>query len=307
MATQEYRITLPPGVTEVVVHIQVQPTARPRPTTPLPVYAQTTLPQNVKDEWEPILTGVHLRFLQNTVTPEKVKAALDLCQAQGLEAGLVIAVHNAPGPHHGVFTNFTRTLPDGEVIPDYWSDAFFNEWLRVRKEIAEAVRTHPALKWAGVDYGLDDEAWPAKPWQRVPKAWRWEYATRYVSAAWELARMYAPLPVVAQVSTFLRQGLEVLYWGYRSYKSPENLGIKHNGFHYDADALPGLEAKIRPFWEWCRTNGRMCILEPGLVPTGNAEEDRAAAEKLMERAVSWGGDMLVLQPGFLDALLVGAG
>ncbi len=307
MATQEYRITLPPGVTEVIVHIQVQPTIRPRPSTPLPVYAQVTLPQNVEEAWEPVLTGVHLRFLQNSVSPEKVQAALDLCQDKGLEAGLVIAVHNAPGPHGGVFTRFTRTLPDGEVVPDYWSDAFFNEWLRIRKEIADAVKGHPALKWVAVDYGMDDEAWPAKPWQRVPKELRWEYVTRYVSAAWELARMYAPVPVVAQVSTFLRQGLEMLYWGYRSYKSPENLGIKHNGFHYDPDALPGLEAKIRPFWDWCKVNGRLRILEPGLVPTGDEEEDRASAEKLMERAATWDAHALVMQPKFLDALAVAAG
>ena len=307
MSVHEYEIVIPPGVNEVVVRIRVQSAARPRPSTPLPIYAQVTMPDQVNDAWYPFLTGVHLRFLQNKVTPDAVRSILDLCEARGLEAGLVIAVHNAPGPHGGVFTSHTRRLPDGEVIPDYWSDAFFNEWVSIRRQVAQAVRDHPALKWVGMDYGLDDEAWPAKPWSRVPEDWRWDYVTRYVSAAWELAKMYAPLPVVAQVSTFLRQGLEMLYWGYRAYKSPENLGIKHNGFHPTPDEVPGLEAKIRPFWDWCRGNGRTCILEPGLVPTGNPEDDRPTLEALMERAVEWGAHAMVVQPKFLDALATGTG
>ncbi len=307
MSTHEYEIVVPPDVSEVIVRIRVQPPEHRRPATPIPLIAQVTMPDHVEDAWYPLLTGVHLRFRQDKVTPEDVVNALDLCKARGLEAGLVIAVHNAPGPYGGVFTRHTRRLPDGEVIPDYWSDAFFNEWLTIRKQIAQAVKGHPALKWVGMDYGLDDEAWPAKPWSRVPEEWRWDYVTRYVSAAWELAKMYAPLPVVAQVATFLRQGLEMLYWGYRSFKSPENLGIKHNGFHPSPDDVPGLEAKIRPFWDWCRSNNRMCILEPGMVPTGNPEEDKPTAEKLVERATAWGAHYLVLQPKFLSALASAAG
>ncbi len=307
MATQEYEIVIPPDVTEVVVRIRAQSAPRPKPLPSIPVYAQVTMPDRVEEAWEPLLTGVHMRFHQDTVTPERVKAMLDVCSARGLKAGLVIAVHTAPGPYGGVYTRFTRRLPDGEVIPDYWSDAFFNEWLRIRYQVAEAVKEHPALAWVGMDYGLDDEAWPAKPWERVPREWWWGYTIKYVSAAWELAKMFDPVPVVAQATTFVRQGLEILYWGFRTYKSPPNLGFKHNGFHYDPEALTGLEQKIRRFWDWCKANGRMCILEPGMVPGDDVDLNRVTAEKLLERAISWNADAMVLQPKFVQGLASSVG
>ena len=307
MSTYEYEIVIPPNATEVVVRFRVSSEARAPSGLPLSVYAQVTMPDDVPDAWSTLLTGVHLRFHHDKVSPEKVRHVLDLCHARGLKAGLVIGVHNAPGPHKGVFTRYTRRLPDGEIVPDYWSDAFVSEWLSVRQAVARAVHDHPALKWVGMDFGMDDEAWPTKPWSRVPQELQWEYVTRYIAAAWELAKMYTPVPVVAQVATFPRQGLEMLYWGYRSYTSPENLGLKHNGFQPTPDEVPGLEAKIRPFWDWCKSKGRVCILEPGRVPTGNVEEDRPVAEQLVERAASWGAHALVLQPKFLDALATGSG
>ncbi len=308
MAKKVYEVSVPADVDEIVIRLHKEETASiPRmPAGPLPLYAQITSPEQVPETWSALITGLHVRFRQTDAEPHKVRGILDACQARGWKAGLVIAVHSArKGEAGGVFTRHTRRLPDGEIIPDYWSDTFFREWLAIRRAIAAEVKDHPALAWVGVDFGLDDEAWPAKPWQRVPREWWWGYITRYVTAAWELAHLFAPVPVVAQVATFLRQGLEMLYWGFQTHKPPSNLGIKYNGFHVDPNALPVLEAKIRPFWDWCRNNRRLAILEPGMVPTGKPERDLDTAAALFRRALEWKADILVLQKEFLDALAVG--
>ena len=304
MTTRRVVVEVPRGVDTVVVEVRwiadgAQGAAR---VAPVPVYVMNARP----DEWPQHpewahagAVGVHLRVLQPQAAPEAIREHLDMAERYGIKVGLVIGVHNSRDWGAGtVFTQHTRRLPDGEVIPDYWSDAFMREWITVRRRVADVVRDHPALAWVGHDFGLDDEAWPAKPWERVKAAGVdiWEYQMRYVRAAHELARMFAPKPVLAQAYTmYSRQALDVLY---RS--APANLGIKLNGWR---DAFHPRDEVLWPYWEKVKEWGGMRILEPGMVPAGELEKDRTTAEALLRMAMEkWMPDAVNMQREFVEAL-----
>ena len=299
---QRKTITLrvPEEAEVVVIEVRLRPVPEPRPE--LPLYVMTARPAEwpAYPEWQRAgAVGVHLRVLQTEATPGAVLAHLDRAQAMGVRVGLVIAIHNSRDWGKGtVFTRYTRRLPDGEVIPDYWSDEFMEEWLVVRRRIAAEVREHPALAWVGHDFGLDDESWPAKPWNRVLDAGLdvWDYQMRYVRAAHELARTFAQVPVLAQVYTmYSTQALDVLY-----RNAPPNLGIKLNGLRPE---FRPRDQVLWPYWERCRREGRMCMLEPGMIPTGKLDEDRRLALGLVAQAVQrWKADAMVMQRQFVSAL-----
>lgn len=280
---------------------QQPPVEAPRKTF-FPFYVMNAQPSEWPShpEWARAgAVGVHLRVLQPQANPDAVRAMLDEAQRLGLRVGLVIGIHNSRDWGHGtVFMKYTRTLPDGEVIPDYWSDAFMREWKYVRKRVAAAVKDHPALAWVGMDFGLDDESWPAKPWKRVKAAGLdiWDYMMRYVQAAHWLAREFAPVPVLPQVYTmYSTQGLDVLY-----SNPPANLGIKLNGWR------PGFYARDKvlwPYWEKCGQETRMRMLEPGVVPAGDAVKDRETAEALLRVAAEkWRPNAVNMQRQFVEAL-----
>jgi len=244
------------------------------------------------------VSGYHLRYPQDAVSSSRVLADLDAAHAAGKRAGVVIAVHSErSGPH-------TRhvTRVGGKVIPDYWSDVMLREWTAIRGRVIPAIKDHPALAWIGVDFGLDDESWPTKPWSIVPRAQQWEYAVRYRAAAWTLAKLADPVPVLAQCAPMFTQGLKILYYGARGETSPRNLGLKFNGLKPREGMTPWLDKKVDPFIQWCRDNGRMVAFEPGMRPTGKYGEDMPHALDLIERAQAWGGEFINLQPEYLVAL-----
>ena len=152
----------------------------------LPLYVMNARPDEWRahPEWASVgVVGVHLRIPQHIATPEYIREQLDLAEYVGTKVGLVIAVHNSRDWGMGtVFTRYQLQLRDGEIIPDYWSNAFFDEWINVRSQIANVVNGHPALAWVGHDFGLDDESWPTKPWSRVRTLGLdiWDYMMRYV-------------------------------------------------------------------------------------------------------------------------------
>jgi len=265
----------------------------------IPVYAMVLRPTDDQAAgWHQWVSGYHLRYHQNTVSVNAVMADLDRVHALGRKAGVVIAVHSEQsGPH----TKYVRKVGD-RLIPDYWSDKMFREWVTVRGKIIPRIKDHPALAWIGGDFGMDDESWPTKPWDDVPADLRWRYAVRYQQAMWVLARLAEPVPVLAQAATMFKQGLDILFFGNRAEHSPQNLGFKFNGFKPQSGMAPGLEERIKPYWEWCKINGRMVALEPGMVPTGDVETDAADAIAMVGRAREWGAAFLNLQRGYLEAL-----
>jgi len=263
----------------------------------IPLYVMNAWPHEWPGhpEWQRAgAVGVHMRVLPGQI--EKIPGELDQAARLGIRVGLVVAVHSAKtGPH----TTYTKFVPGIGRIPDYWSEAFFQEWLRIRRTVAMAVADHPALAWVGHDFGLDDESWPAKPWWvvRVARLDIWGYMMQYVRAAHALARLYQNVPVLAQCYTmYSRQGLDVLYT-----EAPPNLGIKLNGLKTEPLPLP--DEKVRPYWERCGREGRTRGLEPGIVPTGTVEELRATALTLVRRARDeWKADFLNMQRKFIEAL-----
>jgi len=270
---------------------------------PWPCYVMTARPTEweANPEWARAgAVGVHLRLLLSDVYPQMVVDHLDTAQRLGIQVGLAIAVHNSRDWGRGtVFTRHVRVLSDGTRIPDYWSESFINEYVSVHRQIAEAVKDHPALAWIGHTFGLDDEAWPVKPWDRAHKEGLdiWGYMMNYVRTVHELAKLFDPVPVLAQCyPMYSRQGLDVLF-----KDAPVNMGLKLNGWK---TKVKPRDRELKPYWDRAKDEGRMVMLEPGIVPSAKRETNRELWEALREVGERfWQPDAVNVQRQFLESLV----